>query len=81
MHEQLNRFSIVEENFDLSPADVATVLILDKNSFKYNLYVVIKTSEENAIANPYQIIRDCRPLDLDHAKIFYPHLETATYGF
>jgi hypothetical protein len=81
MHDQLHRYSVVEENFDLSPADVATVLILDKNTFKYNLYVVVKTSAENAIVNPYQIIENCRPLDLEHARIFYPHLEISSYGF
>lgn len=81
MHDQLSRYSVVEENFDLSPADVATILILDKNTFKYNLYVVIKSHEENAIANPYQVIQNCKPLDLEHAKMFYPHLEMSSYGF
>jgi len=81
MHEQVNRYSVVEENFDLSPADVATILILDKETFKYNLYVIVRSAEENHHVSPINVMQNCKPLDYDHAKIFYPHLESISYGF
>jgi len=81
MVDQSNHYSLVEENFDLSAADVATVLVVDKLSLKYNLYLIVRDKQENQFSHIPHLVQNCKPVDLEHAKIFYPHLDYTNYGF